>query len=225
MRSFGMNAILWNISFLTFLLIGFFNYSCSNITTSKIEEDKEYSFALPTHASIQDSLKAYKRMQLKVKELNSFLKNNESYNSHLFFLLDMHIESNHYRFFVYDNNAKKILLQGLVAHGVGSMTENEDSLYFSNVPESNCSSLGKYKIGEKYTGRFGTSYKLYGLDATNSNAYNRAIVLHAFKNIPNEECNYPITLSLGCPMVAPQFFTKLEKIIDASDKKMLMWMY
>ncbi len=220
-----MNAIVYYFGLSMLILVGIFNQSCSSVSLNNIEEDKEYSFALPAHASIQDSLKAYKRMQLKVKELNSFLKNNESYNSHLFFLLDMHIESNHYRFFVYDNNAKKILLQGLVAHGVGSMTENEDSLYFSNTPESNCSSLGKYKIGEKYTGRFGTSYKLYGLDATNSNAYNRAIVLHAFKNIPNEECNYPITLSLGCPMVSTQFFTKLEKLIDNSDKNMLMWMY
>lgn len=220
-----MKSIVYYISLSMHLLAGIVNQSCTNVTINSNEEDKEYSFALPTHASIQDSLKAHKRMQLKVKELNSFLKNNESYNSHLFFLLDMHIESNHYRFFVYDNNAKKILLQGLVAHGVGSMTENEDSLYFSNTPESNCSSLGKYKIGEKYTGRFGTSYKLYGLDATNSNAYNRAIVLHAFKNIPNEECNYPITLSLGCPMVSTQFFTKLEKLIDNSDKNMLMWMY
>jgi hypothetical protein len=133
MRSFGMNTILCKITFLILLITGFFNHSCSNITISKTEEDKEYSFALPIHASVQDSFKTYKRIQLKVKELNSFIKNNESYNSHLFFLLDMHIESNHYRFFVYDNNAKKILIQGLVAHGVGSMTQKEDSLYFSNI--------------------------------------------------------------------------------------------
>ncbi|MEI6311880.1 MAG: murein L,D-transpeptidase catalytic domain-containing protein [Bacteroidota bacterium] len=220
-----MNAIIYYIGLSVLIIVGIANQSCTSIATNSNEDNKEYSFALPAHPSIQDSLKAYKRMQLKVRDLNAFIKNNESYNSYLFFLLDMHVESNHYRFFVYDNNAKKILLQGLVAHGVGSMTDNEDSLYFSNIPESNCSSLGKYKIGEKYTGRFGTSYKLYGLDATNSNAYNRAIVLHAFKNIPNEECNYPITLSLGCPMVSTQFFSKFEKIIDTSDKNMLMWMY
>jgi hypothetical protein len=100
-----------------------------------------------------------------------------------------------------------------------------NSLYFCNTPNSNCSSLGKYKIGYSYTGQFGKSYKLYGLDKTNDKAFDRAVVLHKHKSVPDAEQNYPIVLSLGCPMVSASFYSKLEKILDTSDKNVLMWIY
>ncbi len=78
-----------------------------------------------------------------------------------------------------------------------------DEAKFSNVPGCGCSSLEKYKIGEKYRGQYGKSYKLYGLENTNSNAYKRAIVLHGFSCAPDEEI-YPgvVCNSLGCAMVS-----------------------
>ncbi len=74
---------------------------------------------------------------------------------------------------------------------------------FQMCPRGGCSSLGKYKIGEKYRGQYGKSYKLYGLENTNSNAYKRAIVLHGFSCVPDEEI-YPgvVCNSLGCAMVS-----------------------
>ncbi|MBL1281185.1 MAG: murein L,D-transpeptidase catalytic domain family protein [Fluviicola sp.] len=116
-----------------------------------------------------------------------------------------------------------LLHQGLVAHGSGSVVE--DSLIFSNIPESYQSSLGNYKIGAKYTGNFGESYKLHGLDETNNNAYKRYIVLHPYSCVPDEEQDYPICESLGCPMVSNNFIKKLYKIIDGSKKPILMVMY
>lgn len=215
------------------LLFLSFNACTSGAATKNSQHKKYLSIPEPTavaNFNIDkneniDSIIQFSRISKKVKELNQFLKANPNYNQDVFFLIDMRILSNYKRFFVYDNVRKKILYEGMVAHGSGSMTEEMDSLYFSNTPNSLCSSIGKYRIGKSYSGQFGKSYKLYGLDKTNSNAYDRAIVLHKHKGIPDTEQYYPITLSYGCPMVSANFFTKLEKIIDASDKEILMWIY
>ena len=145
------------------------------------------------------------------------------YNSTVSFLVDMHIHSGKKRFFVINMNNDSILYSGLVVHGVCgiffSATAN-----FSNEPDNGCSSLGRYKIGNKYSGKFGTSYKLYGLDSTNSNAFKRNVVLHSYYEIPDNEI-YPahVCNSLGCPMVSKNFFKTLSAIIDASSKPVLLW--
>ena len=138
----------------------------------------------------------------------------------------MKVSSNKYRFYVYDIKNKKILKNGLVAHGMGSEIAGSDSLKFSNTPNSYCTSLGKYRIGKSYYGSFGKSYKLHGLDATNSKAYERAIVLHKYGTIPDTETEEPIDLSLGCPMVSSNFFNYISKEIDNRNKKsILLWIY
>jgi len=67
-----------------------------------------------------------------------------------------------------------------VAHGSGSDPEHDGWLkWFSNVPGSNATSRGAYVSWEWYTGRYGTSVRLGGLDPDNSNALERLIVMHA----------------------------------------------
>ena len=69
-----------------------------------------------------------------------------------------------------------------VAHGAGSDPEHDGWLkWFSNVEESLCSSKGAYMTFGWYTGKYGTSIRLEGLDTTNSNALPRAIVMHRAK--------------------------------------------
>lgn len=66
-----------------------------------------------------------------------------------------------------------------VSHGTGSDPEHDGWLnWFSNVPESLCTSKGAYMTFGWYTGRYGTSIRLEGLDSTNSRALDRAIVMH-----------------------------------------------
>ena len=68
----------------------------------------------------------------------------------------------------------------LVAHGTGSDPEHDGWLkWFSNEPRSNATSRGAYITWEWYTGRYGTSVRLGGLDADNSNTLERLIVMHA----------------------------------------------
>ena len=65
------------------------------------------------------------------------------------------------------------------SHGAGSDPEHDGWLnHFSNVEGSNASSKGAYVTWEWYTGRYGTSVRLGGLDPTNDAALQRYIVMH-----------------------------------------------
>ena len=66
-----------------------------------------------------------------------------------------------------------------VAHGRGSDPRHTGWLErFSNEPRSNATSAGAYRTDSSYLGAHGHSIRLEGLDATNSNATERAIVVH-----------------------------------------------
>lgn len=68
----------------------------------------------------------------------------------------------------------------LVAHGRGSDPDHSGWVKrFSNEPGSAASSQGAYLTGDIYQGKHGRSRRLMGLDAENSNAEMRAIVIHA----------------------------------------------
>ncbi len=83
------------------------------------------------------------------------------YNTHFCFLVDMKIESVNNRFFVYDTQHDSVLYAGLVAHGYGN--SNGENITFSNVPGSNSTSLGKYKIGNAYFENLGLLINCMGL--------------------------------------------------------------
>lgn len=202
------------ICFILFLLIPLISLSCEN----KKEKPIKVKNSKPIY-SYEVKLKS------EITEIKRFLGKSPKYNSDVAFFLDMKVESGRNRFFVYDLKNNKLINKGLVGHGSGSETGIRGELKFSNIESSNCSSLGKYAIGYSYFGSFGKAYKLYGLDKTNSNAFNRNIVLHKYADIPFEEQPYPICNSLGCPMVNEKFFGALEKLIDNSKKKIILVMY
>ena len=67
----------------------------------------------------------------------------------------------------------------LVAHGRGSDPEHSGFLRsFSNQNGSEATSRGAYLTAEWYSGKYGTSIRLVGMDGDNSAALNRAIVMH-----------------------------------------------
>lgn len=53
----------------------------------------------------------------------------------------------------------------------------------------------------------------------------RNIVLHKYSKMPYEEQVDPVCNSLGCPMVNEIYFKRIEKILDASEKDMLLSIY
>jgi len=160
----------------------------------------------------------------RVIEIKKYVTGNDFSTSYCF-LIDMNIHGGRKRFFVYDLEKNAVIMSGLVAHG----SCKEDFLNeakFSNTPNCGCSSIGKYKVGMAYSGQYGKSYKLHGLERTNSNAFKRGVVLHGFSCVPDEEI-YPkvVCNSLGCAMVSLAFFNSLASIIDKSKKPIVLWIY
>ncbi|RZL02648.1 MAG: hypothetical protein EOO89_28735 [Pedobacter sp.] len=74
-----------------------------------------------------------------------------------------------------------------------------------------------------YTGRFGKSYTLDGLEETNTNMFKRAVVLHAWSGVPNYPIPYEPIESEGCSTVSPDFLETLAGYIDQSYKP--IWLY
>jgi len=170
--------------------------------------------------------RAVNRLKEQAAAITVYAKAN-NYNCDYCFLVDMSIPSGKNRFFVYNIKKDSIESSSLVAHGFGSTKKDgTDDLIFSNNAYSFKTSLGKYKIGGSYNGTYGLAYKLYGLDSTNSKAYERAIVLHADQHVPSGEI-YPARIfqSAGCPTVAPSFLPFLGNYIGKSKKPVLMWIY
>jgi hypothetical protein len=158
----------------------------------------------------------------KVSELKTFLKD-KKYNQDIAVFINFKIKSAKYRYFVYDLKNDKILQSAIVSHGSGSGGDGQ--LKFSNTENSYQSSLGKYEIKESYKGQFGKSYRLDGLDSTNSNARKRAIVLHSLGCVSDKESETPACLSLGCPMLSPKAFQETAKYIDSSSKTVILYAF
>lgn len=161
----------------------------------------------------------------KQESLNDFFDKNQQYNTEISMFVDLGRPSNKKRFFVYNHLIEKTILSALVTHGSCNGTSAQIGSKYSNTESSYCSSLGKYKIGKSYYGKFGLAYKLHGLEESNSNAFNRFIVLHSHSCVPNRERTLPICTSQGCPTVSPDFLDRISPIIDNSDKPILLWLY
>ena len=96
-----------------------------------------------------------------------------------------------------------------VAHGSGSDPEHDGMLnWFSNENGSNATSRGAYISWEWYKGMYGTSIRLGGLDPDNSNALDRAIVMHPADYARPEHVERwgRLGRSNGCLAMAPDDF-------------------
>lgn len=168
--------------------------------------------------------RAMERLSLHANKARQFA-DRHGFNRDLCLLIDMSIESGKNRFFLYDLLKDSIRDEGLVTHGRCNETWLAGRKYANDVG-SGCTSLGKYKVGARYTGRFGPAYKLTGLDTTNNNAFRRYVVLHAHACVPDKEVHpYPICQSDGCPTVSKTFLKTLAEMIDGSSQPILLWIY
>jgi hypothetical protein len=93
-------------------------------------------------------------------------------------IADYSLASAHPRFHLVSMNSGAVN-SFLVSHGRGSDPRHSGFLWrFSNAAGSNASSEGAYRTSDYYSGKHGRSMRLVGLDATNCNAEERAIVVH-----------------------------------------------
>ncbi|HKO79494.1 MAG TPA: murein L,D-transpeptidase catalytic domain family protein [Chitinophagaceae bacterium] len=205
------------------LLIFFLLLSLTWLFSSDLWKRTKTGWAVDNPKSYLVTNSSLEKAKLKAVAAKLFVKQ-KGYNDNICFLVDMSLSSGQNRFFVY--NLKKDTLQnsGLVTHGRCNQYWLNGRKY-GNTIGCGCTSLGKYKVGHSYTGRFGLAYKLYGLDKTNDKAFERFVVLHAHECVPETEVKDDICQSDGCPTVSPGFLLQLKPIIDASKKPVLLWIY
>ena len=207
------------------VIVSFCGLSLCTEGNSQVHQIQTDSATL-TPAINADSLRMVTEFPIQLTSIEKYITaNSGKYSKKYAVLIDMKIPSNHYRFFLVDLIKDSIVQKGLVAHGSGSETNKADSLVFSNTPNSYMTSLGIYKFGVSYQGSFGKSYRLHGLEKTNSKAFDRAVVFHSYGYVPTEEQAAPIMNSLGCPMVSPDFFNVIDGYIQKEKLPMLMKIY
>jgi len=167
----------------------------------------------------------------QAEEAKQFCINNKM-NTDFTLLIDMSKHSGKARFYIYDFKLKSVIDSGLVSHGCCSNPWGADGTKtnptFNNIPESHCSSLGKYKVGKRGWSNWGihVNYKLHGMEKSNSKALSRQIVLHSWNDISETEV-FPAGTpeGWGCPAVSNNFMTRLDKKLKTMDKPVLLWIY
>lgn len=136
-------------------------------------------------------------------------------------IIDYGAPSTEYRFYLIN------LLDGEVkrfysSHGVGSGNSNF-ATKFSDIKNSRQTSLGIFMAKEVYKGTYGNTLRLYGLESSNAQAYNRDIVLHGawyvsdeFIKSKNPKTGEPygrLGVSWGCPAVSLSVVSNLISIL------------
>lgn len=152
----------------------------------------------------------------------------QGYNTNYCILIDFSIHSGKNRFFLWDFKGDSIALKTLCCHGIGGGS-TRSTPKFSNVVGSNCSSLGMYRLGARSYSNWGINvhYKMHGLNSTNSNAYQRIVVLHSHKPMPTREIypqHLPLGWSQGCPVIDDVSMKTLDNLLK-TEHNMLLWIY
>jgi hypothetical protein len=141
------------------------------------------------------------------------------------FVVDYSEHSGKKRMYVIDILKNKIVRKMMVAHGAKSETKTGYATDFSNVPESNKSSLGYAIVNTRAYSQWGIHVKYWidGISKTNSNMRKRVMVLHSYQVVPSfETYPLPIITSLGCVMVSESDMTYLDKLIKKQHNKRLL---
>ena len=102
-------------------------------------------------------------------------------------MVDFSAPSRKPRLHLVDVGNGRVVSSLLVAHGRGSDPANSGWVeHLSNRPGSNASCQGSFLTGETYVGKHGKSRRLIGLDADNSLAMSRGIVVHAASYVDSD---------------------------------------
>jgi hypothetical protein len=175
------------------------------------------------------------RSEIKAIDYSTYYKEAKVYcrknnlNQDKFILIDLGMHSGLKRFFVYNFKKNAVEKSYIVSHGCGDnnwgQTASKENAPTSNEFDSHCSSIGKFVVQDRGVSQWGikVNYILQGKDKTNSNAKSRAIVLHSWDAISNDEV-YPegTPEGWGCPAVSNDSMKEIDKMLQ-ENKKVLLW--
>ncbi len=200
-------------SFFSFIIMKLMMYSLLIFFVSCKKE------ITPQNSKVNYSIQINKVKQFAIKG---------NYNQKIAFMIDYSLHSGLPRFLIVDLINDKIIDRSLVCHGDAKGKNSSDyATVFSNVNNSNATSLGFALIGERAYSKWGKHYKywLNGLEKTNSNMKDRVVVLHAWKGVSDESIYpEPLATSWGCPTVSVNFLDKLDVILKKK-KKILLYSF
>jgi hypothetical protein len=133
------------------------------------------AMAIPARAAVAGPIDA----RLMGRAMASFGRHRAAVrNADVIAIADYALPSRERRFHLVDL-ASGATASMLVAHGRGSDPAHSGWLrQFSNADGSYASCAGAFVTGDDYVGKHGQSLRLQGLDPTNDNALERAIVIH-----------------------------------------------
>lgn len=152
-------------------------------------------------------------------------------DSRYLIIVDYSIPSNKDRLFIWDAEQDRIIEKFWCAHGFGGGSTAEKPV-FSNTYGSNCSSLGWFAIDKAVgvSARYGYKYHAVdGFDATNSNARQREILVHAWPSVSHDEAakiDHPMRMdyrSAGCFTVSEKAYLTIDRYIKSRNKCILIW--
>lgn len=127
-------------------------------------------------------------------------------NKDIIVIIDYTKPATEKRFYVLDLKNKKVLYETLVSHGKNSGINQ--TIAFSNTPNSYQSTLGFFLTDTTYSGEFGYSLRLKGLEpGINSNTEKRKIVIHGAEYVSYDfiKKNGFLGRTLGCPALPKEY--------------------
>ena len=169
----------------------------------------------------------YKTIEERAEKALAFARRHNM-NEHYALFVDYGIPSGTPRLFVWDFQQQKIVASTYVMHGPGGGSTAERPR-FSNLPGSECSSLGRFLITKDRGNRLKRSFRLKGMEIDNQSAYARGLMIHSSgwvdkwcwkKHIPLHRASCK-----GCVTVSSRGMNYLWPLINKEKKPMLLWSF
>jgi len=207
----NINKIKW---LMYLLILAFIGLSC------------KHSLETETRPTVKNLL-----LKAKGDEAKLYCKA-KNMNTSFCFLIDLSLHSGSSRFFVWNMEKDSIQAAFPVSHGccnnIWSFTMSKERAKFSDLEGSHCSSLGKYKLGERGYSSWGIhiKYLMHGLDENNKNALKRQIVFHSWEKVPDDAV-YPegTPEGWGCPAISNANMQNMDVLLKTTSKPTLMWIF
>lgn len=169
----------------------------------------------------------YKTIEERAEKALAFAKRHNM-NEHYALFVDYGIPSGTPRLFVWDHHQKRIVTSTHVMHGLGGGSTDEKP-QFSNRPNSECSSLGRFLVTKDHGTRLKRSFRLKGMDFDNRSAYERGLMIHSSRWVDSHSQMRYIPLHRascqGCVTVSVKGMNYLWSLINQEDKPLLLWNY
>lgn len=180
-------------------------------------------YCLPEYPDTRD----YDTIEERAEKALAFAERHHM-NTHYAMFVDYSVPSGTPRLYVWDFTQNKIIARTYVMHGPGEGSTDRKPV-FSNIPGSNCSSLGRFKVTKFHGTHNRHSYRMAGLDIDNQTAFARGLMVHSsswvdthcwMKHIPLHPAS-----CMGCVTVSTRGMDYLEKLIKRENKSLLLWNY